>query len=118
MVKFDGVNRTRYDDSFFGNSYSEVNKIIIDTSDNIWIDYSHGTIEPKLCKFDGNSLTWYDENINLPEKGKGLLAIEENGDLWYGYGSTTGYDEGLAKYNWSEWKYYNSSNTRLLNSDA
>lgn len=112
MVKYDGHNWTHYDDSFFGNEYSEVNKIIVDKENNLWIDYSHGTIEPKLCKFDGSNLTWFDSNINLPRKGHGLMAVEENGDIWYHS------ENGLFKYDGSEWIDYSSENTRFLNNQC
>lgn len=108
MFKYDGINWIHYDDSFFGNESSEVNKIIVDSENNLWIDYSHGTIEPKLCKFDGSNLTWYDSNINLPPKGHGLMAIEENGDIWY-------HSYGLFKYDGTEWIDYSPQNTRLIN---
>lgn len=108
MVKFNGTTWTPFDDTFFGNEYSEVNKIIVDKDDNLWLDYSHGTIEPKLCKYNGEKLEWFDSNINLPVKAGGLKAIDKNGNIWYGSGN------GMAKYDWKKWTYYSSKNTRLL----
>jgi hypothetical protein len=113
MIKFDGITWTPFDDAFFGNEYSEVNKIIVDKDDNLWIDYSHGTIEPKICKYNGVKLEWFDSNINLPRKAwlseGGLKAVDRKGDIWYGS------ENGLAKYDWKKWTYYSSKNTRLLN---
>jgi ligand-binding sensor domain-containing protein len=112
MVKFDGESWTHFNDNFFGHEYSEVNKIVVDNQNNLWIDYSHGTIEPKLCKISGNNIEWYDENINLTEKERGLLAVDNNGDVWYGTRN------GIAKYNGMEWSFYNSDNCRLLNNQV
>lgn len=109
MFRFDGTNWTHYGDSFFGNNYSTVDEIIVDSENNLWIDYSHMTIDPKLCKYDGSNLTWYGSNINLPAKSNGLMAVEDNGDIWY-HG-----DGGLFKYNGTTWIDYSASNTRLLN---
>lgn len=115
MVKYDGTNWIQFGDGFFGKAYSEVNKIIVDDSNNLWINYTHGTLEPQICKFDGKKLTWYNQNINLPEIDQftGLLAVENNGDLWIEF-KINSYDYGIAKYDWKKWEYYNTNNSRLI----
>lgn len=118
MAKFDGSNWIHYGDEFFGKEYPQVNDIIVDKDDNLWISYTDATLEQRIGKFDGNSFTWYDQNINLPPMAMngGLLAVEKNGDLWLSY-EINYFQHGIAKYDWKEWKYYNSTNSRLISNE-
>lgn len=110
LVKFNGTTWTEYGNDIFNDDWPEIRNIIVDKEDNLWLDYTGRYIEPQICKFDGVNLEWFDDNINLPQKGSGLQAIDKYGNIWYG--STS----GLAKYDWDRWTFYNEENTRLLNS--
>jgi ligand-binding sensor domain-containing protein len=116
MVKFDGVNWVHYDNAFWGDEYSEVNTIFVDKDDNLWFEYSHQSIETRLCKFDGTTVTWYDEIIKIPANASDtrLLDVDKNGDIWYGYLFGQFNTGGFAKYDWNEWKFFNNQNSRFL----
>ncbi len=99
LGKFDGVNWS------FDHSHSAAD-LAFDKNDNLWTT-SGGMYYGILRKFDGTN--WIEYPIpGYPDYGSRYLAIDSIGNVWI-----TTYGKGLAKFNGSNWTFYNSSNSGI-----
>ena len=76
----------------------------------IWIGTDIGLI--KLNKTDG-SIIIFDKTSGLPDNYITSIAIDNNGNLWFGLSSFIGLGYGLVKYDGANFNIYNTSNSGL-----
>ena len=115
VVKFDGKDKwNTYNESNSGNPGNHVDSIAIDQNGNIWIATGNG-----VAKFDGDT-TWIvytTTNSELPDNDTYPIAIDRTREvsalredvvtLWIGTFN------GLAKFDGTDWKIYNTSNSPI-----
>ena len=115
VVKFDGKNKWQtYNESNSGNPGNHVDSIAIDQNGNIWIATGNG-----VAKFDGDT-TWTvytTSNSGLPDNDTYPIAIDRSQELSEIRGNEIsvwiGTFNGLAKFDGTDWKVYNTSNSPI-----
>ena len=115
LYKYDGLTWTNYNMSNSGIPSNFVQKIAIDTSNNIWMGgYSGSSSNDKgLIKFDGTTWTNYNtSNSSIPRDPIFDIVIDSNENLWIanGDGNNPG---GLVKFNGTTFTLTNTSNSNL-----
>ncbi len=117
LAKFDGESWTVYDKDNSGLLGDDVSAVAVDSQDNIWIGNNRGSwaqFEREswtgLAKFDGESWTAYEiSNPSLSSNRVWSLAVDGQGNVWMGIGSSYGCGFGLAKFDGINWTMYNET---------
>jgi ligand-binding sensor domain-containing protein len=114
LAKFDGATWTVYNDTNSGLPEKYILSMAIDAGENLWIGTSHRG----LAKFDGAAWTVYNDSISgLRYKGVWSIAIDGSGNPWIGTffsGSSLHTSVfGLAKFDGTAWRVYDTSNSGL-----
>ena len=119
LTKFDGSIWMTYNTSNSGLPYGSVNCLTIDGSGNLWMACAG------LIKFDGNFWTVYNtSNSGMPSNEINCISIDANGDKWIGTASfwndstQTEMGGGMAQFDGSNWKVYDTSNSGLPSDDV
>ncbi len=82
LIKFDGINFTKYSSENTEIPVDFVHSIAIDSKDNIWFS-SSSHIEGGLVKYDGINWNVYTpDNSELPMNGVASIAIDKNDNVW------------------------------------
>ncbi|MEJ5350849.1 MAG: two-component regulator propeller domain-containing protein [Melioribacteraceae bacterium] len=87
--------------------------IFVDSKNNLWIGTGYALIvdnKAGLVKYANNSWTIYYVSSGLPVNYVTCAAEDKFGNLWFGT-----WGGGLVKYDGTNWKVYNSSNSQLPN---
>jgi ligand-binding sensor domain-containing protein len=107
---FDGENWTTYDTSD-GLVYKRVNAIAIDQEGNKWFGTGRGVsvLDDGGTPHDKSDDTWttYDtSNSGLASNRVSAIAIDQEGNIWFGTCLYDGYGYGVSKFdgeNWTTW---------------
>lgn len=82
LIKFDGVNFTKYTSKNTGIPVDFIHSMRIDSKDNIWFSSSSHR-EGGLVKYDGvNWTVTTPDNSDLPMNGVRDIAIDKNDNVW------------------------------------
>jgi len=82
LIKFDGVNFTKYNSTNSKIPVDFVHSIAVDSKDNIWFS-SSSHLEGGLVRYDGTNWTVTSpDNSNLPLHGVKDIAIDKNDNVW------------------------------------
>lgn len=82
LIKFDGVNFTKYTSKNTGIPVDFIHSMTIDSKDNIWFSSSSHR-EGGLVKYDGTNWTVFTpENSDLPMNGVKSIAVDKNDNIW------------------------------------
>ena len=109
ISKFDGTNWTNYTTSN-GLAYNYVLTIAINSKDNIWVAPAAAIAYPPyahlgVMEFDGKKWTVYNPSADYDEIES--IAIDAHGNKWFGT------DNGVFKFNGTNWEHFNSVNSSL-----
>lgn len=84
---------------------------LVEQGNYIWAATDIGLL--KMNKNDG-SFTLYDKTYGLPSNNVSVIAINKNGDVWFGLSNVfSGEGYGLVKFDGKNFTLYNSSNSKL-----
>jgi ligand-binding sensor domain-containing protein len=104
LVKYDGINETRFTAENSGLPDNNVFAVSIDKNNIKWL----GTVGG-LAKFDDVNWTVFNtSNSGLPDNFIYSLALDVNDNIWIGTDS-----KGLAKFDGTNWTVYNDTNSGL-----
>jgi len=82
LIKFDGVNFTKYTPKDTEIPVEFVHSIEVDSKDNVWFS-SSSALEGGLVKYDGTNWTVFTpDNSDIPMNGVRDIAIDENDNIW------------------------------------
>ena len=71
----------------------------------LWIGTTGGLV--KIDKYSGNTIFFDELNSGLPTNRSNCIAIDISGNKWIGT------DEGLVKFDGTDWAVYNTLNSGL-----
>ncbi len=107
LVKFDNEIFIVYDSSNSDLPNNIINCIKIDENDVIWVGTENG-----LVRIEDSIWTVFNEFYNyytgLPNNKISFIEKDRKGNIWIGF-----YNSGIARFDGSEWKFYNVSNSGL-----
>ena len=81
---------------------------IAEEGDNMWIGTNSGLV--KINKITEETTFYHTWNSSLPDNQIKALAIDKSGNIWIGTN-----EDGLVKFDGSNWTIYNSSNSGIPN---
>jgi ligand-binding sensor domain-containing protein len=112
VSKFDGTTWTTYD-TLDGLASNYVSEIAVDLEGNKWFGYNpgYGFEQHKsgggVSKFDGINWTTYTEEDGLASNGVSDIAVDLDGNIWFGY---TRLKFGITKFDGTHWTNYRIKN--------
>lgn len=108
IIKFDGIKFTTYrtwDNPLFQRYVSSIQADGV----NVWVSFHNN--ESRIGKINiarsNNNLIY--ETIDSPFKLISSAQLSKNGNYWIG-----SYNEGIASFDGSTWKIYNTSNSEIM----
>ena len=113
VVRFDGTTWTVYDTSNSGLPSDAVTSVTYDGVAHMWFAteryYDNGWVGGGVASFDGAHWTTYTaSNSGLVNDSVRALAIDLNGDTWFGTSA------GVSRFDGTTWTTFNTSNAGLV----
>lgn len=116
ISKFDGLIWTNYTPgkSALPRNLSSITSITIDAIGNIWMGIrlksGRSSKGAGVLKFDGSKWAKFNQkNSNLPNDNVNSIAIDHQGNIWFGTYN------GVSKFDGNEWTNYTTANSGLIN---